>query len=263
MKKYIFGFICIASLIKAEVGDRGCFLAIENNKILSQEGECQLRHAPRCSFNIAISLMGFDEGLLVDETCPEFQFKEGYFDYIEKWKQSHNPYLWMKNSCLWYSQVLIQKLGAKKFQEYVRKFNYGNQDVSGDKGKNNGLTRSWMSGSSLEISPEEQAVFLQKFLDQKFPVSSESYEMTKNIIFVDDLVDGWKRYGKTGLGNAPNADGTLNEDREEGWFVGWAEKGKRAIICVCYIEQDRQDISASGLAKEIAKEKLMKLIEVR
>lgn len=54
----------------------------------------------------------------------------------------------------------------------------GNQDTSGDKGKNNGLTHSWLS-SSLEISPEEQIDFLQKLLDNKLPVSLKSHEMTK------------------------------------------------------------------------------------
>ncbi|ASX27927.1 hypothetical protein BA173_03570 [Rickettsia sp. MEAM1 (Bemisia tabaci)] len=49
-------------------------------------------------------------------------------------------------------------------------FSYGNQDTSGDKGKNNGLTNAWLS-SSLEISPEEQIAFLQKLAADQLPVS--------------------------------------------------------------------------------------------
>ncbi len=41
-----------------------------------------------CSFNIAISLMGYNEGVLIDELHPTLPFKKGYVDYIEKWKQS-------------------------------------------------------------------------------------------------------------------------------------------------------------------------------
>ena len=249
-------FISMPVIAKAN-----CFLVKENNNIIINEGDCKSRHAPRCSFNIAISLMGFNEGILIDQTNPTFPFKKGYLDYVEKWKQPHNPGLWMKNSCLWYSYVVTKKLGMLKFKKYVTKFNYGSQDVSGDKGKNNGLTRSWMSGSSLKISPEEQTIFLQKFLNRELKVKPKSYEMTKSIIFVDDLIDGWKLYGKTGTGNLPNVDGTLNENREGGWFVGWIEKGKRTIVFANYVEQDMQDTPAGGRAKQVAIEKLIQIIQ--
>lgn len=62
----------------------------------------------------------------------------------------------MKESCVWYSQVLTKELGMKKFQDYVTKFSYGNMDLSGDKGQKNGLTHAWVA-SSLRISAEEQA----------------------------------------------------------------------------------------------------------
>ncbi|WP_410526374.1 penicillin-binding transpeptidase domain-containing protein [Rickettsia rhipicephali] len=59
----------------------------------------------------------------------------------------------MKNSCVWYSQIITNKeLGIEKFRDYVTQFDCGNRDISGDKGKNNGLTNAWFS-SSLEIAP--------------------------------------------------------------------------------------------------------------
>ena len=240
--------------------DTRCFLAIENNKILQQEGDCESRYSPRSSFKIALGLMGFDAGILVDEMTPEIPFKEGYYDYLEIWKQPHTPTLWMKNSCVWYSQVLTKKLGIKKFRKYIQQFKYGNQDISGDRGKNNSLERSWLS-SSLKISCKEQVIFLQKLLDQKLGVNIKAYALTKNIIFIDELEDGWKLYGKTGTGNVPRNDGTLDEDRQGGWLVGWIEKDARAIIFACYIEQDTQNISAGAQAKAIAKEKLIHLIQ--
>ncbi|MFV9875668.1 MAG: penicillin-binding transpeptidase domain-containing protein [Rickettsiales endosymbiont of Dermacentor nuttalli] len=44
--------------------------------------------------------------------------------------------------CNRYSQVLTKKLGEKKFQNYVEKFHYSNEDISGDEGKNGELTES-------------------------------------------------------------------------------------------------------------------------
>jgi beta-lactamase class D len=260
LKKLFSFLIAIILLSNISNADTQCFLAMENNKVLKQEGDCESRYSPRSSFKIPLSLMGFDAGFFIDESNPELPFKEGYYDYLEIWKQSHTPSLWMKHSCVWYSQVLTKKLGMKKFQKYVRQFNYGNQDVSGDKGKNNGLDRSWLS-SSLKISCREQVLFLQKFLHQQLHVKSKAYTFTKNIIFVDELMDGWKLYGKTGTGNVPKEDGTLDEKRQGGWFVGWVEKGSRKIVFACYLEQHTQDLSAGQQAKIIAQEKLIRLVQ--
>jgi beta-lactamase class D len=41
-----------------------CFLAKENNKIIRQEGDCTKRYAPQSTFKIALSLIGFDSGIL-------------------------------------------------------------------------------------------------------------------------------------------------------------------------------------------------------
>jgi len=233
-----------------DLAKANCFLAKENNKIINQEGGCATRQSPCSSFKIALSLMGYDAGILTDETQPEWPFQKGYVDYIEKWKQPHNPELWIKNSCVWYSQVLTQKLGMDKFKDYVTKFDYGNQDVSGDKGKNNGLTNSWLS-SSLKISPEEQTIFMQKIINNELPISPKALQMTKSIIFVEDLPNGWKLYGKTGSASI-----------KMGWFVGWVQKDNRNIIFASYIEDnDKKDIYGGARAKELAKEKLLQLIK--
>ncbi|WP_375318897.1 class D beta-lactamase [Candidatus Tisiphia endosymbiont of Oplodontha viridula] len=261
MKKLTLLLNMVLLFSTSALADTRCFLVKENNKVIKQQGDCKSRYAPCSTFKIAISLMGYNEGLLVDETHPELPFKEGYVDWLDRWKQSHNPSLWMKNSCVWYSQVLTQKLGMSKFQEYVTKFNYGNQDVSGDKGKNNGLINSWLS-SSLEISPEEQIVFLQNLLDNKLPVNLKSHEMTKNILFVEELPSGWKLYGKTGNGFQLSKDRMQKLDLQQGWFVGWIQKGSRVIVFVNHITDDsKQDVYASLRAKEEAKEKLIQMVQ--
>jgi beta-lactamase class D len=254
MKKTIL-FLSLGLLFNAPAkANTQCFLAKENSIILKQEGDCKTRHSPCSTFKIAISLMGYNEGLLRDETHPMLPFKNGYADHMENWKAPHNPTLWMKNSCIWYSQVLTQELGMKKFTDYVTKFNYGNKDVSGDKGQDNGLTRSWLS-SSLEISPEEQIVFLQNMLEGKLPVSFNSQEITKNILFHENLPEGWKFYGKTGSGTLPNADKSTTSYQPHGWFVGFIQKDKRTIYFAEHIEN-----YAGPDAKAFAKAKLLALI---
>lgn len=242
-------YILIALLLSSPAwAAQECFLVKKGNEMIAQEGACEQRYSPRSTFKIAISLMAFDGGLLASETEPELPFREGYADYNANWKQPHHATLWMKNSCLWFSRVLTQQLGMDQFSDYVAKLNYGNRDVSG------GLTEAWLS-SSLVISPEEQTVFLQKLVDNRLPVSLKAHQMTRNILFLEDLPEGWKLYGKTG-------SGMLTQDRQFGWFVGWLQKETQTVVFAHYLEDEvAHETYAGPRARVLTKAKLIKMIE--
>lgn len=260
MKKVILLLCSIMLSVGVAFAD-SCFIAKENEKLLQSEGDPEKRYAPMSTFKIALSLMGFDSGILVDEMHPVWPFKEGYVDWRDAWKQDQTPKSWMKESCVWYSRVLTKQLGMKKFQVYVTKFDYGNKDLSGDKGQNNGLTNAWLS-SSLQISSTEQIAFLQKMLAGKLPIKPQAIEMTKNILFVEDLKNGWKLYGKTGMGGLIKIDGIKIPDLYHGWFIGFIEKGDRRIIFSNHIEDDKkEEIFVSLRARLDAKERLTKIID--
>ena len=55
-------------------------------KVLKQAGPCEQRLTPASTFKIAISLMGYDSGFLIDEHLPTLPFYEGYADWIPEWK---------------------------------------------------------------------------------------------------------------------------------------------------------------------------------
>ena len=260
MKKVILFVFSIMLSANAAFAD-SCFIAKEKNQVLESEGNCDKRYAPMSTFKIVLSLIGFDSGILVDEMHPVWLFKEGYVDWLDVWKQNQTPKSWMKESCVWYSQVLTTKLGIKKFQDYVIKFDYGNKDLSGDKGQENGLTNAWLS-SSLQISSAEQVAFLHKMLVGKLPIKPHATAMTKNILFVEELKNGWKFYGKKGMGSLLNYDGTKNSDLYHGWFIGWIEKDDRRIIFSNHIEDyKKEEIGPSQRAKTDAKEKIIKIID--
>ncbi len=238
-----------------------CFVAQENNKIIQAIGACEVQHSPRCSFNIPLSLIAFEEGLLLDARHPKKAFNQNYVDGRAVCEQATDPRHWIKNSCVWYSQWITESLGMKVFQEYINAFDYGNTDLSGDLGKHNGLTRAWLN-SSLKISPKEQIVFLQKMLNRQFSLKPEAYEHTKQILFVEKLPNGWTLYGKTGTGTPPNKDAIRS-----GWFVGWIEKDKQSIIFAQYIEvgidETPNGMYAGPYAKELAKEQLMQFLKTK
>jgi beta-lactamase class D len=230
-----------------------CLLIKENDRVLKSEGDCTIRHSPCSTFKIALSLMGFDQGFLKDEKTPKLLYKEGYVKFLPIWKEPHDPQRWMKNSCVWYSQVLTPQIGMEKFKEYLAKFSYGNQDASGDPGKNNGLTDCWLS-SSLKVSAEEQVTFLEKLLSNQLPVSKKARQMTRKILFIERLPNGWDLYGKIGAGLYASAGGSQKKDRQMGWYVGWIQKGDRQIIFVSYVEDIyKGDLDVRQRAQEKAR----------
>lgn len=236
------------------------------------EGNCQKRVSPCSTFKIPIALMGFESSILKDAQNPVMPFKAEYESAmptcLDKWKAPHNPTQWMKNSCIWYSQVITQTLGVDKLKNYVQLFNYGNQDVSGDPGKNNGLTRSWLS-SSLKISPQEQVEFIAKILKDNIPVDSQAVELTKQILLADSIHKEWNLYGKTGAGNQLNDDGTYSDDRKMGWFVGWISKkptktelASKQYIFAYLLEDQKPGKASTGVkAKEQAEKRLKAFIK--
>ena len=227
-------FVALAlavSVTGAAAADNVCTVLADasSGQVLKQEGQCDRRQPPASTFKVPIALMGYDAGFLEDEHHPSLPFREGYPDWIESWRTDTDPAAWMKNSVVWYSQQVTQALGKDKFAGYVEAFDYGNADPSGDKGKDNGLTRSWLS-SSLRISPLEQIEFLIRLVNRKLPVSARAHEMTEMILTEYRLPNGWTVRGKTGAGFPVGADGTPDRNRPVGWYVGWASKDGRTIV---------------------------------
>lgn len=238
--------VCATSLASIQA-DAACtaFADAPTNKVLKQDGVCDQRITPASTFKIAISLMGYDSGFLKDTKSPALPFQVGYPDWNPSWKTTTVPASWMKNSVVWYSQRVTESLGKERFARYVHAFNYGNEDVSGTPGKQDGLTRSWLS-SSLKISPQEQLTFLAKIVRRELPISPLAYAMTARLTEVATLPNGWKVYGKTGTGAATKDDGSEDWEHSIGWFVGWAVKGSRSIVFVRQIQDEKEETTYAG-----------------
>ncbi len=209
-----------------------------------QQGDTQSAYAPCSTFKIPLALMGFDQKILTNPNEPLWPYKESYAESRKEVQKSINPTSWLAESAIWYSQQLTRTMGEARFKQYVDSFHYGNRDISGDPGKNNGLTRAWLS-SSLKISPEEQIVFLRSMLQKQLPVSDHAVNMTKGSIPVFTTPENWKIYGKTGSGSTPKADS--NERSSIGWFVGWAEKNGRTLVFAMFMK----DGGSGSQAREI------------
>lgn len=229
-----------------------CTLAVdvETSEPLIEDGSCNERISSASTFKIAISLMAFDSGIFTASDQPEWPFQEGYADWNPKWRQSTKPETWMRDSVVWFSQRATEKMGQDQFAAYVQAFEYGNQDVSGDPDKQNGLTTAWLS-SSLQISPAEQVAFLTRMIEGKLPVKALAVEQTKTLLEFDEHPNGWRIYGKMGAGLPFGGDGKLLKRQPFGWYVGWAEKENRTVAFARLIRfSERPDMTPGFLARK-------------
>lgn len=225
-----------------------CTYAIDvgTDETLMEDGSCNERISSASTFKIAISLMAFDSGIFTALDQPELPFQEGYADWNPKWRQSTTPKTWMRDSVVWFSQRATEKMGQDQFEAYVKAFDYGNQDVSGDKDKRNGLTNAWLS-SSLQISPVEQVGFLTRMIEGKLPVKDLAVEQTKTLLEFGEHPNGWRIYGKMGAGLPFGDDGKLLKGQPFGWYVGWAEKQNRTVAFARLIRFSERPKMAPGL----------------
>jgi beta-lactamase class D len=216
---------------------------VENQKTIIAKGDCASRHSPCSSFKIALALMGYDAKFLKDENHPRINFQEGFTDWMSIWRQPHTAKLWIKNSCVWYSEQITSALGYEKFKKYLEQFHYGNQKLNPE----TALKRSWISGS-IQISPKEQIKFLENINNQKLGLDKNAYDFTKKIIYKETAPNGWKVYGKTGTGHPQKFFGKSKiTDKQMGWFVGWIEKSHRKIYIVNFIEKNFSGTYDAGL----------------
>ncbi|WP_134492615.1 class D beta-lactamase [Methylocella tundrae] len=238
----------LCSISTASLAAPVCTLLVDadSGAVLRQDGRCDQRNSPASTFKVALSVMGYDAGILTDAHSPVWPYREEYKAWRENWKTNVDPASWMRDSVVWYSWGITRALGAQRLQQYVDLFSYGNRDLSGNAGKDDGLTHAWLS-ASLQISPIEEVVFLRRLLKLQLPASAPAQEKAIAIIPRFAAADGWTVQGKTGAGFQRGQDGVLDEDRQFGWFVGWAIKGDRRVVFARLTKDETKVAESAGI----------------
>lgn len=232
-------------IAKAFDGRQGCFLLYNLTKdryeVTYGGSVCDTQVSPASTFKIPNSLIGLDLGILKDENT---LYKwDGKKQTIKEHEQDHTLASAVKYSVVWYFKALAEQVGENHYRQYLKKLNYGNQDISG------GLTQFWLS-SSLKISPKEQITFLKKLYCNQLPVSKHATDIVKKILVLDADLSG-----KTG---SASVDGV-----NIGWFVGHMTKNGEEYVFATNLQAPGKDYKIdnvySGLkTKEITLE-LLKL----
>ncbi|MBI2519579.1 MAG: class D beta-lactamase [Bdellovibrio sp.] len=230
----------------------GCFilydLKAKKRLVTFNEKRCSERYVACSTFKIPLAVMGFDSGILKDENTT---FKwDGKNHGILDWNRNHTVASWIKYSVVWFSQQLTPKLGLDAIQSYLKKFGYGNQDMSA------GLTTAWLTSGenpSLKVSAEEQLHFFERLWTDQLPVSKHAMELTRKVTYLETSPHGSTIYGKTGSG--------LPTKYYFGWFVAHLKSGEREYISVLNFDGPTQKdakkfggIEARLMTKEILTE---------
>jgi len=253
-----FGYLillnCLSPFIYADkvnydqvfAGKDACFILynIYTNRIVEEYNpkRCKERIAPNSTFKVPLSLMAFDKGVITESTVFKW---DGQKREMESWNQNQTPRTWEQYSVLWVSQQITPKLGMKTIKNYLAAFKYGNQDF-GDKGKNNGLTNAWLSGS-LKISAYEQLQFFKNMYNYNLKISHMAVDNTMQNIYLGKLTgDGWDWYGKTGSGRRNISYQGKSQRIRDGWFVGCLEKPDEAYVVITNLSDIKTPVGADN-----------------
>lgn len=218
---------------------------LETQEVVYERGEnCDERFSPASTFKLPLAIIGFEERVLIDPNSPAIPYDPSYSAWLKSWKNTTTPTTWLRDSVIWYSRLITEELGAQKFQNYVERFNYGNMDLRGDKGKNNGLTHAWL-GSSLQISPREQTVFLENFLQQKLHLSFQTHENFGQIMPRYNTGQNTPVWGKTGTAIIKTANGA-STNAQNGWFIGWIVRDGQTYVFAQLITETPPRTGSAG-----------------
>lgn len=246
----VFGVVVASGNANAKQ-EQACTLVREvggEHPVYMAGARCSEDFSPASTFKLPLFLIGVEEGVITSATAPVRPYDPALKAPYKSWRQSVDPRHWLRYSVIWYSQWLTSELGMKRFQAYVNALGYGNQDLTGDKRYNNGLSHAWLS-TSLKISPLDQLDFLDRLLREKLQLSGSGKVKLLDAIPEFDADGDIRISGKTGNAWATDSNGDRLQ-QQHGWFVGWFSHADKDYVFVhLRIEDGRQKGFASSRAK--------------
>jgi beta-lactamase class D len=185
------------------------------------------RFLPASTYKIPNSIIALETAVA---TGPEFELPWNPAAaspqpwWPEAWTRDQDLRSAFRQSVVWYYQELARRIGPERMQAYLRRFGYGNQEISP------AIDRFWLSGD-LRISPDEQVAFLERFLSGQLGVSPRTTAIVQDLMRLEET-PGYRLFGKTGTAD-------VTPTRELGWLVGYVERGGATYVYALNIEGER------------------------
>ncbi|WP_230659087.1 class D beta-lactamase [Psychrobacter sp. I-STPA10] len=196
-------------------------------------------YVPASTFKMLNAVIGIESGL----TNPNEVFKwNGEKRPLKAWEKDLTLTEAIKVSAVPVYQQLARRIGLEKMRLEVERIGFGNSNIG------NKVDDFWLVGP-LEITPKQEAEFAFRLANKELPVSYQTQKQVNEMLF-DDVINGSRIYGKTGL--------AINTEPKIGWFTGWVVKPNNQVISFSLNMDMTQDIAFSK-RKEIAYESLKQL----
>ena len=226
-------------------GVEGCFALIDDsgNRLLEyRPARCQQGFQPKSTFKIPHALIALEEGVLKDE-YQVIRWDETP-QPVESWNKDQTLATAIQYSCVWFFSELTSRIDTLTYTDYLVKFGYGNQDVSGPP------AHFWLYGK-LRISAEQQVDFLRRFYHRELGISDRSISKVKELILLEKNGD-YVLYGKTG-------GGPVDENKNIMWLVGYVKKPENVYFFAMNFTCPEFNRKTSGARMEIVRAALKKL----
>ena len=202
--------------------------------------KCVQRISPDSTYKIYSALIGL-ETQAITGTASTLEWDGTEYPFAS-WNQNQDLRSAMEQSVTWYFQMLDGLSGYDTVEAKLREIGYGNCDFSG------GRNQYWLE-STLKISPVEQVELLRKLYHNQLGFSQENTNTVKDAMLLFQQ-NGAKLYGKTGTG-------IVNGKNQNGWFIGFVEKGDSVYYFALNIQGDENvgGTLAARTALEILEQK--------
>ena len=183
------------------------------------------RFSPASTFKIPNTLIALEEKAFAGKDAI---FKwDGHLHDVATWNHDQTLTSAFKVSCVWCFQELARRVGAEKYQQYLRDLNYGEWREPFV------ATTFWLDGS-LQISALEQVNFLRRVYRRELPLSDPAYETLKHIMLVEEG-NTYTLWAKTGW--------AARVTPPVGWYVGYVETPTDVWVFATNIElRDEKDL---------------------
>ena len=203
---------------------------------------------PCSTFKIWNTLIGLEEGILKNPDDPFWKWDGGKRNFPD-WNRDLTLREAFQASCVPAFQKLARKIGPERMQEWLDKLGYGNKDMC-DRPDSFWLPRAGQP--NILITPEEQAVLLNKLVTGKLPVKKGNVATLLDIMRIESSALS-TLYGKTGSGlRASKVGPSADNDFDMGWLVGVLDCGGHKYSYACLV-------LGAGLGGKDAREAVQKI----
>ena len=233
----VIAVLSVLMLLCAEAGwsqsrRHSCMVVAEGDgaaqRWAGSSSECSARMSPASTYKIPHELIGLETGVITTTTIEQWDGVR--HSQQPKWNQDHTVLTSMTPSVLWFFQRLAPRIGAARAREWLQRFHYGNADTSG------AISQYWVNGR-LQISPDEQLVFLRKFYAGDLPVSKTHVDAVKGAIEqapgavenargVHQLAARWR----DGITLSSKTGATMTAGTAVSWLVGQLTIDGRRLV---------------------------------